>query len=246
MPTDRPPDSLGLMARAAGALWIVTILCGIFAEAYARGQLIVTDNPGATADNIMAAQNLFRFGLVADLVTATSMAGATVILYEIFRSSSRPLALGQLSFGLSGCIILAAGLATLSEPLILLGRLAPLGGMTAPSLNLLALGALKSYSVAYTVSLSFFAVQVGCIGLLILKSGLVPRVFGILFLIEAAVNTFYPYSILLAPAFAAKLFPLILLPGFPAEAGFAAWLLIVGIRRTRTGPIISADNQATA
>jgi len=122
-PTGRRPDSFGLMARGAGALWIVTILCGIFAEAYARGQLIVTDNPGATADNIMAAQNLFRFGLVADLVTATSMAGATVILYEIFRSSSRPLALGQLSFGLSGCIILAAGLATLSEPLILLGRL---------------------------------------------------------------------------------------------------------------------------
>jgi hypothetical protein len=246
MLTDRCQDSLGLMARAAGALWITTILCGIFAEAYVRAQLIVADNRGATANNIMAAQNLFRLGVVADLVTAASMAGATVILYEIFRPTSRPLALGQLSFGLSGCMILAAGLATLMEPLILLGRLAPLGGMTEPSLNLLALGALKSYSVAYTVSLSFFAVQVGCIGLLILRSGVVPRLFGILFLIEAAVNTFYPYSILLEPAFAAKLYPLILLPGFPAEAGFAGWLLIVGIRRTPTAPTISVDNQATA
>src|SRR5690348_9422935 len=111
-------QSFSLMARAAGALWIITILCGIFAEAYARGQLIVTDNPGATAHNIMASQNLFRLGVVADLVTAASMAGATVILYEIFRSSSHPLELGQLSFGLSGCIILAAALGTLSEPLI--------------------------------------------------------------------------------------------------------------------------------
>jgi hypothetical protein len=241
MSTERRSESFDLMARAAGALWIITIVCGIFAEAYARGQLIVTDNPGATAHNIMAAQNLFRLGVVADLLTAASMAGATVILYEIFRSSSRPLALGQLSFGLGGCIILAAGLATLSEPLILLGRLAPLGGMTAPSLNLLALGALKSYSVAYTVSLSFFAVQVGCLGLLILKSRLVPRVFGILFLIEAAVNSFYPYSILLAPAFAAKLFPLILLPGFPAEAGFAGWLLLFGIRRNGSAALVSAE-----
>jgi hypothetical protein len=41
-PTGRRPDSFGLMARGAGALWIVTILCGIFAEAYVRGQLIVT------------------------------------------------------------------------------------------------------------------------------------------------------------------------------------------------------------
>jgi hypothetical protein len=135
-------------------------------------------------------------------------------------------------------------LATLSEPLILLGRLAPLGGMMAPSLNLLALGALKSYSVAYTVSLSFFAVQVGCIGLLIVKSRLVPRVFGILFLIEAAVNTFYPYCLLLAPAFAAKLFPLILLPGFPAEAGFAGWLLLMGIKPNRFAPMVSAEATA--
>jgi len=41
-PTGRRPDSFGLMARGAGAFWIVTILCGIFAEAYVRGQLIVT------------------------------------------------------------------------------------------------------------------------------------------------------------------------------------------------------------
>lgn len=244
MSSGKDTQALSLMARAAGALWIITILCGIFAEAYVRGQLIVTDDPGATAHNIMAAQYLFRLGVVADLVTAASMAGATVILYEIFRSSSRPLALGQLSFGLSGCIILAAGLATLSEPLILLGRLAPLGGMTAPALNLLALGALKSYSVAYTVSLSFFGVQVGCIGLLILKSRLVPRVFGVLFLIEAAVNTFYPYSLLLAGAFAAKLFPLILLPGFPAEAGFASWLLLFSIKQNRPGPLVSAEATA--
>jgi len=245
MSAEGRPESIDLMARVAGALWVITILCGIFAEAYARGQLIVTDNPVATAHNIMAAQGLFRLGVVADLVTAASMAGATVILYEIFRASSRPLALGQLSFGLGGCIILAAGLANLSEPLILLGRLAPFGGMTAPSLNLLALGALKSYSVAYTVSLSFFAIQVGCLGLLILKSRLVPRVFGILFLIEAAINTFYPYSILLAPAFAAKLFPLILLPGFPAEAGFSGWLLLFGIRQNRSTSVVPAEATAS-
>jgi hypothetical protein len=105
--------------------------------------------------------------------------------------------------------------------------------MNASSLNLLALGALKSYSIAYNISLSFFAVQVGLLGVLILRSRLFPRLFGILFLIEAVCNSVYAYSVLLAPAFASRLFPLILLPGLPAEAGFAGWLLLMGIKRTR-------------
>lgn len=230
MDTDANVRSFNAIARAAGAFWLITVVCGFFAEAVARGRLIVTDNPGATAHSIMASEAFFRLGLVADLVVAVTMAAATVILYEIFRGSSRLLALAQLCFGLCGCIILAANLTTLSQPLTLLGRLSALGGMDRGSLNLLALGALKSYSIAYNVSLSFFALQVGSIGLLILRSRLFPRLFGLLFLIEAVCNTIYPYSVLLTPAFAAKLFPLILLPGLPAEAGFAGWLLVMGMR----------------
>ena len=236
MPNRKETGSLGLMARAAGAFWLVTVASGLFAEVFARGTLIVTDNPNATAQNILGSETLFRLGLVADLVGVVAMAAATVILYGIFRPAGRVRAVGQLCFGFGGCIILAASLSILSMPLTLIGRLAPLGGMSGPSLNLLALGALKTYSIAYNVSLAFFAIQVGLIGLLILSSKLFPKAFGLLFLIEAVCNSVYAYSVLLAPNVAAQLYPVILLPGLPAEAGFAAWLLIMGMTRARSVP----------
>jgi len=222
--------SLAPMARVAGALWLVTIASGLFAEAFVRDRLIVTDNPDATAHNILESESLFRLGLVADLIGVVAMAAATVILYGIFRPTGRVRAVGQLCFGFGGCIILAASLPILSMPLTLVGRLAPLGGMSGPSLNLLAFGALKTYSIAYNVSLFFFAIQVGLLGLLILNSKLFPRAFGLLFLVEAVCNSVYPITVLLAPPVAAQLYPAILLPGLPAEVGFAAWLLLVGMR----------------
>jgi hypothetical protein len=231
---DEQRTSLGLLARPAGALWLITIATGLFAELFARGSLIVTDNPGATAHNILASETLFRSGLVADLIVAAAMMAATVFLYAIFRGSNRVLAVGQLCFGVSGCTILAASLPTLSQALTIITRLAPLGGMDLASLNLLALGALKTYSIAYNISLAFFAIQVGLIGLVILKSRLFPRVFGVLFLIEAVCNSVYACLVLLAPVAAAHLYPLILLPGLPAEAGFASWLLLVGTRPMRS------------
>ena len=224
-----------IAARAAGALWLVTIVTGIFAEVFVRGGLIVPNDPSATATNIMASETFFRLGLTADLVVAMTQAGASLLLYGIFRPVGQRLAVAQLSFALSGCVILAANLTALSYPLILLGRLAPLGGMSPASLDLLAVGALKAYSVAYTVSLAFFAIQVGLIGLLILRSNLVPKLFGILFLIEAVCNTLYAYALLLAPSAAAPLQSYALLPGLPAEVGFSGWLLLMGVRQARSG-----------
>jgi hypothetical protein len=38
-----------LSARLAGIFYLLTILCGIFAEAFVRGQLIVSGDAAATA-----------------------------------------------------------------------------------------------------------------------------------------------------------------------------------------------------
>src|SRR5690242_15853890 len=102
------PDPSPLAARTAGGLWLVTVLTGLFAEVFVRGSLVVSNNPGATAANIMPSETLFRLGMMADLICVMAMAGASLLLYRIFLGAGRSFALGQLSFGLGGCIILAA------------------------------------------------------------------------------------------------------------------------------------------
>ena len=47
---------------------MLTIITGVFAEVFARGVVLVRDNPAATAMNILEHESLYRLGLAADLV----------------------------------------------------------------------------------------------------------------------------------------------------------------------------------
>ena len=54
------------VARLAGALYLGTIMFGLFAEVGARGPLIVGSDAAATARAILAEEPLFRAGIAAD------------------------------------------------------------------------------------------------------------------------------------------------------------------------------------
>ena len=66
--TNRIADiSLPKAARAAGVLYLIIIIAGIFAEFFVRQSLIVPGDATATANNIMASEGLFRAGIAGDL-----------------------------------------------------------------------------------------------------------------------------------------------------------------------------------
>lgn len=55
-------------ARIAGALYLLSVVVGIFDLMYIPGRFVVTTDAAATAHNILANQTLFRVGMAADLV----------------------------------------------------------------------------------------------------------------------------------------------------------------------------------
>jgi hypothetical protein len=57
-----------LKARIAGVLYLLTMLAGIFAQAYVSGKLVVSGDAAATAGNILAHKGLFRLGFTAYMV----------------------------------------------------------------------------------------------------------------------------------------------------------------------------------
>jgi len=56
-------------ARVAGAIYLSMVVTGPFTLIYIPSTLIVRGNASATANNILAHETLFRFGIVADLMT---------------------------------------------------------------------------------------------------------------------------------------------------------------------------------
>ena len=89
----RVESSPQLYARIAGALYLVVIVLGIFAEAIVRGRLIVSGDAAATAANILASELLWRLGILSEVVALVCVIGLTMIYYVLLRPVSRELAL---------------------------------------------------------------------------------------------------------------------------------------------------------
>ncbi|MDB5692192.1 MAG: hypothetical protein JWO81_1255 [Alphaproteobacteria bacterium] len=216
--------SPSLKARIAGALWLFVIAAGLFAEVFVRSGLIVHGDAAATAARIAASEPLYRLGFAADLAGAAAYAGVSLLLYELLRPVSRSLSLAALGFGLAGSTVMAANLVNMYAPLVLIRA----GGAAA-----LVLVFVRLHGVGYNISMLFFAVQVSFLGWLVLRSTFLPRILGILLLIEGACSLVHCFGLFLDFGFIDRFDTWILLPGLFAEGGMTLWLLVMGVNAAK-------------
>ena len=84
--------SLSKSARVAGLLYILSSLFGIIRLVYIPSRLFVSENATATADNILAHELLFRFGIVSYLLCSAVWIFVTLALYRLLKGVGQPLA----------------------------------------------------------------------------------------------------------------------------------------------------------
>jgi hypothetical protein len=217
-------------ARFAGLLYLGTIVAGVFAQMFARSPLVVREDAHATAINILAHQDLYRSGLIGDLVMLACYVGVTAIFYAMFRPTGRTLSLAAAGFSMTGIAVLAVDGFFHVAPLHLLGGAPYLQAFSTDQLQALALLSLGLHGDGYDISLVFFGVYCLLLGYLAFRSRLVPRIIGILMAVAGICYLVDSVADLAAPALAARLPSQILIPTLLGEGGLALWLLIFGLR----------------
>lgn len=218
-----------LWGRMAGVLYLITIIMGVFAEAFVRGALIVRGDASATAANILAHDSLYRFGLAADLIMIACYIAVTFLFYALFKPVSRSLSLLAAFFSIVGLAVLAANSLTHLAPLILLGGAHYLSVFDQTQLQALALLSLKMHAWGYNIA-DVFCGGSYClmIGYLIFKSGFLPRVLGLLMVIGGLSYMIDSFANLLSPTLAARLPELTVLAGV-AELALSLWLIVMSV-----------------
>jgi hypothetical protein len=217
-----------LWARIAGAFYLITIIAGVFAEVFVRGALVVRDDAAATANNILAHESLYRLGLAADLVMLASYIAVTVLLYELFKPSGGNLSLVAAFFSLVGIAVLAVNSLNHLAPLVLLGGAHFLSAFEPNQLQALALVSLRMHARGYSVGGVFFGVYMLLLGYLVLRSGFLPRILGVLMAAGGLSNLTDSFAILLLPNLAARLPDISMLGGI-AELSLTLWLIVLGV-----------------
>lgn len=218
-------------ARIAGLLYLIIILAGIFAEFLVRSSLIVPDDAAATAANIEASLQLFRLGFIADLVMIASDVALAVMLYVLLRPVSATLSALAAFFRLAQAATLSLNLLNQFIVTLLLGKSGYLSAFDQEQLQALALLFLNAHKYGYYIALVFFAFACLALGHLMLRSGFLPRILGVLLVIAffsylgGSVGAFLlpEYEPLIANS------PFYVGPAVIAELSVCLWLLIRGV-----------------
>jgi hypothetical protein len=217
-----------LWARIAGALYLMTITMGVFAEAFVRAALVVRDDAAATATNILTHEPLYRSGLAADLFMLACYVAVTLLFYGLFRPAGRSLSALAAFFSLVGVAVLAANSLNHLAPLVLLGGANYLSAFETNQLQALALMSLRMHARGYTISGVFFGTYCLLIGHLVFRSGFLPRLLGALMAAGGLSYLTNSFALFLSPALAARL-PDIMVLGGVAELSLCLWLLVMGV-----------------
>lgn len=217
-----------LAARIAGALYLITIIMGVFAEVLVRGAVVVRDDAAATAANILAHEPLYRFGLAADLIMLACYIAVTILFYGLFKPMGRSLSLLAAVFSVVGIAVLAVNSLNHLAPLVFLGSAHYLSAFETTQLQGLALISLKMHARGYNIAGVFFGTYCLTIGYLVFKSGFLPRILGALMAIGGLSYLTSSFAIFLLPTLAARLPDVTVLGGI-GELSLCLWLLVMGV-----------------
>ncbi len=215
-------------ARIAGAAYLVIIIAALFSEMVVRDGIIVTNDAAATAANILAQEELWRWSFFAELITAACDVVVAMLLYELLKPIGKSVSLLAAAFRMVLVAIAAVKTLLLIAPLHLL-KDAYLSNFTAGQLQDLSYFSVRMLGVAYDVSLFFFGLHALLIGWLISRARFLPRVIGWFLMIAGLCYLSNTIGRILAPDLVRSWFPWIFLPAFVAEASLTLWLLIRGV-----------------
>lgn len=218
-----------LVARTTGVLYLVLALVAPFAQIFVRSSLIVRDDAAATANNILASEQMYRLAIAADFVTVLCDVAIAYLLYRLLAPAGKGVAMLAAFFRLAMSAVMAVNIAFHTAPLLLLKDAPYWSAFTTEQLQALSMLSLRLHTVGYSVALMFFFAHCVLAGFLIARSTFLPQVFGLLLIVAGFSYAVDGMASLVFPNPSFSLFPYTMIAPALAEIGLTLWLLIFGV-----------------
>lgn len=209
-------------ARIAGALSLLTILGGLFAQGYVYGGLMA-DDAGVTAANLLAHKTLYQAGFAVFLMEMAAQVAATALYYFLLKPVDEGVATVSAFLSLVGCAVKTTGRLFFIAPLFVLAGAHPLAFSAEESHSLVML-LFRLTDRAAEMGLFFFGLYAILNGYLIFRSTFLPRILGVPGMIAGVGWLTFMY-----PPLAYRLFPIIVGIALIGSLALIGWLLVKGV-----------------
>lgn len=216
-------------ARMVGLLYLGMVLSGPFSLLYVPGKVIVPGNAAATSANVLAHETLFRAGIAGTLVGNLIFLLLAFALYRLFSGVNRVQA-GLLATTVAISVVLSYANEVLNLAALTLFR----GGefltvFSRQQLDAFGMFFLRLHGQGINVTEMFWGVWLVPFGLLVMKSGFMPRLLGVLLVVNGDAWIVSCLVWMLAPEYGPLTFNA-LQPAYFGEIWILLWLLIKGVK----------------
>lgn len=223
----RPDEFHQNPGRVAGLLYVFSSIVGIFGLIYVPSKLIVDGNAAETARNIAASETLFRLGIFAHLAGEALFVFVALALYHLLKPVNSRLALCMLTL-----ILVAIPIAFLNElnalAALLLARGSEfLSAFDQSQRNALTMFFWNVHGYGFDVAGIFWGLWLFPLGLLVYRSGFIPRILGVLLMVNCFAFPINSFTSLVLPHYDAVVSRW-MRPFHFGEQIFMLWLLIMG------------------
>ena len=186
-------------ARIAGLLYLLASILAFFAWVYVLNKLIVTGDATATASHVRASENLLRLSIGSELVGLIVFIFVVLALYRLFKPVSEKHALAMATLLLISLPISFLSVVNEMAALVVLSGASFLSGFDQPQLDTLAYLFFRLHSQGLVVAQIFWGLWLFPFGVLVIRSGFIPRFLGYLLFIAGVGYIANSFAALLLP-----------------------------------------------
>jgi len=223
------------ISRLAGLLYLIVVVAGIFSLAYVPSQITVPGDTQATANNIVASAALFRFGIVSFMIMQVAFLLLPLVLFQLFRAVDHSAAVLMVALAV---VSVPIGLVSLTNRLDALSLLADpyfSQAFVPEHLQAAVKISLQAYGNGLLVASLFWGLWLLPFGYLVVKSGFLPKLLGILLMLGCLGYMVNVLGELFVPRYAdTPVSSYARLPASVGEIGTCLWLLLIGARRPKS------------
>ena len=216
-------------ARVAGAVYLSLVLTAPFSLLYVPGKLIVRGNAAATASNILAHETLFRLCIVSDLLSSVIFICLGLALYRLLSGVNKTWAGAMVALVLVSAAVGFLNVLNYVAALTLFHGAEFLAAFETPQRYALGMLFLRLHGQGEMMNEIFWGLWLFPFGLLVFRSGFLPRFLGVWLMIACFVWVALSLTALLFPPYYEAAFKMAQ-PVLFAELAIMLWLLIKGAK----------------
>ena len=217
-------------ARIAGAIYLSMVLFAPFSLMYVPNKLIVRGDATATAANFLAHETLFRFGIVADLISTVIFICLGIALYRLLRGVNQMQAWLMVAFVLVSSAVGFLNVLNNIAAFLLFRGGEFLAVFQKPQLESLGMFFVRLHGQGIVIDEIFWGLWLLPFGVLVYQSRFLPRILGVWLVVNGFAYVALSFTSLLLPQYQGMVYRIIF-PILFGEMAIMLWLADQGRQR---------------